>query len=191
MKSPKLQISAIIFSQILICLYIGLPSMARTKNFGILKSMIQNRNNEAKVYIPDRALIGTQIDIIIDAPGADKITLFQSSSAGESEYEGTPLRVAPDKIIIGETNKSSHSFTIDIPLEAYTELVGKDIYFDAVAQYTTDFGIEKKKATFFGANAAYSNQNSVRIIAPKKSTAGTEALIRSVAPGLLNRPAQY
>jgi hypothetical protein len=181
----------IILSQILICLYIYLPCQARTSNFGMLKSMINNRQNEAKVYIPDRALIGSKIDIIVDAPGAQKIILFQSNSAESSDYEGTELKVGGDKMIVGESPLSSANFVIDIPIEEYTSLVGKDIFFDAIAEYKTDFGVERKKATFFGANAAYSNQNAVRVIAPKKSTAGTEAMIRSIAPGLLNKPAQF
>jgi hypothetical protein len=190
MKVSKIQIEILIFSQLLLCIYNMAPTSARSQNFGVLKSMINNRNNEAKVYIPDRALIGSKIDIIIDAPGAQRIILFKSNTAGSSSFEDVELRLGEDKEMVGESLNSSHSFVVDIPLEEYTELVGKDIYFDAIAEYQTDYGIQRKQATFFGANAAYSNQNSLRIIAPKKSTAGTEALIRSIAPGLLNRPAQ-
>lgn len=191
MKAKKIYIKTLILSQALFCLYTGLPAVARTQNFGVLKSMLKNRNNEAKVYIPDRALIGSKIDVIVDAPGAQKIILFQGNTEGNSQYEGTMIRVGNDRDIVGESTNSSHSFTIEVPLEAYTELVGEDIFFDAIAEYPTEYGVERKNATFFGANAAYSNSNAVRIIAPKKSTAGTEALIRSIAPGLLNKPSQY
>ena len=44
---------------------------------------------------------------------------------------------------------------------------------------------------FFGANAAFSNVNSIKIIAPAKDNAGAEAIIRSIAPGLLNKPTSY
>jgi hypothetical protein len=191
MPTHNKQVKILILSQILICLYVGLGCQAKTENFGILKSMILNRSNEAKVYIPDRAVIGGKIEIIIEAPGASKVILFQGNEAGASNYEDAELRLGPDYVIVGESNKSPQSFAVYLPLEQYTDLVDKDIYFDAIAEYQTEQGIQRKNATFFGANAAYSNLNTVRVIAPAKSTAGTEALMRSIAPGLLNRPTQF
>ena len=176
---------------LLLCIYPILPASARTKNFGILKSMINNRQNEAKVYIPDRAVVGSKIEVIVDAPGASKVILFKSNNEGESEYQDAKLRVPADRDLIGESSRDNASFIVDIPLGEYSELINKDIYFDAIAEYKNDYGVERKKAMFFGANAAFSNVNSVRIVAPAKNNAGAEAIIRSIAPGLLNRPAQY
>lgn len=179
-----------VFYVFLLKLSLGLPSSAASKNFGILKSMLQNRDHEAKVYIPDRALIGSKIEIVIDAPGASKVSLFKANTNGTSMYEGVELKLGSDFDKFAETNSSHGNFSFELPLEQYGELVGQNIYFDAIAYYDEPTE-SKKSAIFFGANAAFSNVNAVKVIAPKKDNAAAKALLRSIAPGLLNRPAQY
>lgn len=175
------------------CIYAQRPLNAKTRGFEVLKSMINGRQNEAKVYIPDRATVGSKIEIIVDAPDASKITLLQAFNAGTASYEGMVTRLDESLTVVEEVNKAGHVFTVDVTAEKYASYLDKDIYFDAIVEYPSEYGIgnRKKLANFFGANAAYSNLNTVRIIKPAKSTAGTETLIRSIAPGLLNRPTQY
>ena len=183
---------SLILSQFFLCLCFFSAAEARTRSFDHLKSIIQDRSNEAKVYIPDRVLIGNKVDIIVEAPGASKVTLFTSKTEGLSKFEGEEIRVGEGWKIVGESDTATANFSIEIPVAEYSDFINKDIYFDAIAEYQTPYGgVEKKNAIFFGANAAYSNVNKVRIIEAKKSTAATEALIRSVAPGLLNKPTQY
>ena len=174
---------SIIFS---INLLILIPAHAATEHFQMLKSMLNSRNNEAKVYIPDRAVVGKELEIIVDAPKAKKITLLKANAAGSSEFEGTVVRLAEGYQVVGESLSENNNFHIKLPLKDYARLVNKDIYFDAVVEYEDEGKSFAKTAVFYGANAIYSNHNSVRVVEPKKDNAAAETAIRSFMPGLIN-----
>ena len=180
------------FLIVLLCtLLVSGLAQARTKNFEILKSMLNSRNSEAKIYLPDRALLDSEVEIILDAPGVKNLILFMATKNGSSLYENLNLRLGEDKKIIAEAQEEKAHIKFKIAKAEFEKLVGENIYFDAIAQYQSENGLENRNVIFYGANAIVSNQNAVKVIAPAKSTAGAESLIRSVAPGLLNRPSQY
>ena len=164
-----------------------------------LKYMLNAREQEPRMYLPDIVMLGTDLNVLVIAPGAKKVVLYGSNEEGETEIDGEKLRLGKDLRVLGETNisaakqESRANFKIPLDKEKDAELANKFYAFEALITYENpQTGAEvTRRASFFGANASFSNNNAVKILAPPKDHANTANMARSMIPGLGPNPVNY
>lgn len=164
----------LIFRILSLCLI--LPILASSQGFTSLKYMLEQRKQEAKIYLPNIGIVGKNLEIEIQAPKAKSIILLASYQQGETLYMKQKLRLDQNYFELAKFDKDQAHFS----LELKPEQAGKEIFFEALI----DYGDEIKLASFFGPNAIYSNSNKVKIINPPKSNNNSAAMARSFIPGL-------
>lgn len=186
----------ILFLTLIILL--GCLGAASASELGALKYMLQAREQEPRMYLPDVAMLGSDINILVIAPGAKKIVLYGSNEEGETELSGVKLRLGKDLKILGEDltdDKEAGRADFKIPLDLVKdlELADKFYAFEALISYVNPMTGEEftRRANFFGANASFSNNNVVKILPLPKDHANTANMARSMIPGLGPNPVNY
>ncbi len=178
---------------------LGCLGRASAGDLDMLKYMLNAREQEPKMYLPDVAMLGTDINVLVIAPGAKKVVLYGSNQEGETELYGEKLRLGKDLKVIGESNISAaqQESRVDfkVPLDPVkdVDLTNKFYAFEALITYDNPKTGEEvtRRASFFGANASYSNNNMVRIIPPPKDHTNAANMARSLIPGLGPNPVNY
>lgn len=155
--------------------------------FSSLRSLLSTREHEPKMYLPMSALLGSDLSILISAPGAKKIRIFGSTEPGESLVDGKLLKVGPNYSEIGSESNSRAEFIIKLDPEKFAELVNKFYYFDSLITYADG---STRNANFYGSNAAYSNINAVKVSAISKDS-GLENMARTMMPGFFNQTPRF
>jgi hypothetical protein len=168
---------------------------AKTKDFQVLKNLIEERSYEPKLYLPNYGFLGSKIDVLVHAPNAKKIILLASNSQGNSEYQNIDLRIAENYIEAGVSYNPKASFTIDLnPLSSKNPLVKafdysgnnpNNLFFEAIIVYDQDGKEVFKPALLCGANASFSNNNQVEIKLAPKDGASVSSMARNFLPGLM------
>ncbi len=153
----------------------------------MLKYMLGSRQQEPKMYLPASVVLGSDIEVLVVAPGAKCIKLVSSKEQGETELEGNHLHVAPEFTEIGEQFGSRAEFKVKLDPEKDAELLNKFCYFEALVTYEDALGNSiTKTANFYGSNAAYSNVNAVKVI-PVKQESGATGMAKALMPGFFNQ----
>ncbi len=185
-----------IFFLALILLFGG-QNMALANELGMLKYMLKAREQEPRMYLPDVSSIGNPINILVLAPGAKKIVLYGSNQEGENSIAGQLLRLGTDFRVLGEvkTEKDARA-EFQIPLDPVKdiELADKFYAFEALVTYENPENGQEvvRRASFFGANASFSNNNVVKILPISKDHSGMANMARSMIPGLgMNQQGNY
>ena len=180
----------------LLALSINLGAGAKTQDFDTLKTLLGNRSQEPKVYLPSYGFLGSKIDISVVAPGAKKIILLASNQPGQSVFNGVEVGLADNYLEIGTSPAPKASFSINLdpttnsnPLIKdldYTGQKANNLYFEALAVYEDTQGKEIfKHALLYGANANFTNQNLVEIKLPAKDGSSVSSMARNFLPGLM------
>jgi hypothetical protein len=170
---------------------LGCLGAARANELSTLKYMLQSREREPRMYLPDMAMLGSDINVLVIAPGAKKIILYGSKEGGETELNGEKLRLGKDLQILGQDSvidKQSGRANFKVPLDLVKdlELANKFYAFEALITYDNPQTGEEitRRASFFGANASFSNNNAVKVLPLPKDHANTANMARSMIPGL-------
>lgn len=180
----------------LIALGFGMSVHAKTQDFNTLKTLIGNRSQEPKVYLPSYGFLGSKIDISVVAPGANKIILLASNQAGQSVFQEVEIALADNFIEIGTIPAPKATFSINLdprtnsnPLIKDLDYTGQkvnNLYFEALAVYEDSQGKEIfKHALLYGANANFTNNNLVEIRLPAKDGSSVSSMARNFLPGLM------
>lgn len=167
-------------------------SQVQANEFATLKYMIKARDQEPRLYLPDSAVIGSEFNILVIAPGAKKVELYGSTQPGETELNGVKLRLGngatllDSKLAQNDDSELRASFKFKVDKEKYSDLINKFYMFEALVTYANpETGQDViHRASFFGANASFSNNNSVKILPTPKDGAGLANMARSMIPGL-------
>ncbi len=155
--------------------------------FNMLKFMLGSRQQEPKMYLPASVVLGSDLEVLVVAPGAKCIKLISSKEPGETDLNGTSLKVAPTFTEIGEQLGSRAEFKVKLDPEKDAELLNKFCYFEALVTYEDAAGRSlTRTANFYGSNAAYSNVNAVKIIPIKQESAGA-GMAKALMPGFFNQ----
>ncbi len=180
-------------------LLVACLGMAKASELDALRYMLNAREQEPRMYLPDVAMLGSDINVLVIAPGAKKVVLYGSNQEGETEVNGEKLRLGKDLRVLGETDisaaKQESRANFKIPLDKVKdlELANKSYAFEALISYENPQTGEEitRRASFFGANASFSNNNAVRILPLPKDHANTANMARSMIPGLGPNPVNY
>jgi hypothetical protein len=158
-----------------------------------LKTMLNNREQACKIYLPELAAVGSDLKVFVSAPGASKIILLGSkeSTGGtytlESGNDKTvlALRLGSDYREIASQNGEKAVFLVPFDRQTMEDLIGKDYFFEALAFYSNQQKPKVEKALFFGSNANFTDSNAVYVFEEKKDySQGVSNFARSFFPGL-------
>jgi hypothetical protein len=108
----------------------SLELKAVNASFYSLKNMLNSRQNEAKVYLPSTGQIGQEIQILVVAPNAKKITLIASEEQGQALFHSEKTRLAENYFIVGEAQNDKANFEMKLDTEKYQKLKNKNLFFE-------------------------------------------------------------
>lgn len=173
----------------ILAILLGLFLPVQANDFTTLRYMIKARDQEPKLYLPDTVIIGNDVNLLVVAPGAKKVELYGSSQAGETEINGSKLRLGNGAALIDSKeiqNGDRENFKFNLDKQKYADLINKFYMFEALVTYTNPLTGEDevRNASFFGASASFTNNNAVKILPPPKDNAGLANMARSMIPGL-------
>jgi hypothetical protein len=178
---------------LILLIVIVLPASANT--IQALRQVLQQRAVQPKMYLPDSAFIGEEIKVFVYAPGASKVQLFASNEPGQIELAGEPTRLGADYRQIGEkrvleSQDLKASFVVKLDREKDAALVDKFYMFEALLTYEDPQTGETNtmRASYFGSNANFSNNNAVKIKAEPENHATAASIAKSMIPGLAPAP---
>lgn len=184
----------------ILCLFFSQTGVfARSQGFNQLKMAILHRNLEPKLYLPNQVFIGTDLTIMVNAPGAKTVKLLASKEAGRSSYGENEIMLPEEHFEIGtkelSPEQSKAKFQLQLKEKEYLDHVDKFLFFEALIDYEDGNGqIVTKTASFFGSNASYSNVNAVRLQKPPEDNSQASAMARQMMPGFgggMNNPNMY
>lgn len=145
------------------------------------------------MYIPEKIIVGSPLEILVAAPGAKEIVLLGSESgSGIEKYPQLDLRLGKDfKQLASKTledGKSKVSFVVNFDEEQAKNLENKDYFFEALIVYSSDDGQADslERAVTFGSNANFTGNNAVRISPAPKDNSGVANMAKNFLPGLNN-----
>lgn len=163
-------------------------SMAASTDFNSLRYLLIARDNEPKMYLPNVAILGSKLKIIIDAPNSTSIKLLASKKIGKTKYKNLDLALDENYYEVGTSEKQRAIFDIDIK----EDMIGKPLFFDTVISYKDPVrGEILDKASFYGPNANFSNINQVAIIDKPADGNSAANLARNFMPGLFRAGSNF
>lgn len=153
-----------------------------------IREQLRSRNSSPRIFLPERAIVGEDMEIVVLAPGAKEVELLGSyDNSGIEEFEGElSLNLGKEFKSFGKATLSEEKGRANFKVNlSKLEDVGKRYYFEAIIHYPGKYLDRMQKALVFGSNAAFRGNNTV-VIAPQpgKGKSAQFDFIRSVLPGL-------
>ncbi len=185
-----------------------LPAVA-SERIAQIKDYLGQREQVARIYMPQQAIQGEPMQVLIVAPGASSVTVSGSraSDAEPLRLVSAPLDasgrvnlsldipVKPVPVVEEASVKSNKELTAAEKSEQKKSKKEKqmkskpepDVYYiEAVLDYPSG---EQRKAMVFGSSASYVGFNGVQVLKPIKDAGGSAAsMARSFIPGMAGMP---
>ncbi len=196
--------------KLLLALLITMLPAAASERIDQLKSYLGQREQIARIYMPQQATQGEPMQVLVLAPGASSVTLLGSRANSGLESElGLQLGADPLPLATAALDASGRaSLALNIPVKPVVVITNQeeskaekkkskkekskkvkaepDIYYiEAVIEYPNG---DKRKAMIFGASANYIGFNGVQVVPPVKDNGGAASMARSFVPGMAGLP---
>ncbi len=192
---------------LILALILSISPACANERIDKLKNYLGQRDRLARIYMPQQITEGESVDVLVQAPGAESVTILGSRS-NTGYASSLALQLGADAIELAKAKLDAvgrAGLTLAIPLkpvvpEPVPEKKAKkvkgekkvkvkiepDIYYiEALITYPD--GLEVK-ALNFGANAIYVGYNGMRVVPPVKDNAGAAQMARSFVPGMAGLP---
>lgn len=172
----------------LVLLLICLGFSAAKADISQLQQFLKQREEVAKVFLPQQLMVGDSGKILVRAPGAKKVTLLGSfENNGCTAYPQLSLRLGEEHHVIAEINMHGTS-QVSYPLawdeEQMLKIINKDYFIEAVVTYEEAGQDIDKRAAVFGSSATFIGYNGIRIVPRPKDRSGLAEMARTMIPGM-------
>ena len=115
---------------------------ANANSVSQVKAYLKQRDKIPKLYMPQQALIDSEVDLVVHAPGAKRIVLLASepfNGTGVTLSDKIQLMLAEDYREIGAKDlaedESRARFSFKFEEDKYKHLLNKNYFFEALVTY--------------------------------------------------------
>ncbi len=203
--------------KLLLALLITLLPAAASDRIDQLKNYLGQRDQLARIYMPQQITEGEQVEVLVQAPGAESVTILGSRSS-----EGNPstlgLHLGADAISLATTKLDASGRANVSLLVPAKPLVAEPVIDKAeqkrlkaekkkakaegkkgekvkaepdiyyIEAILTYPSGEERRALNFGANAAFVGFNGMRVMPVVKDNSGAANMARSFVPAMAGLP---